>query len=143
MAVVIDPGYLIPNSQLGEHVVQDATLVNPSTGYPPTGLAGLGLINESDAWLTGRPYGLPGSATVRYSDGRASMLGAAAIEPGYPVAPGYQFGLVANEIQRSLNDTALLPAKQLLERRGAKPMLAAIGATILFGIIGAITTAGD
>jgi hypothetical protein len=27
--------------------------------------AGLGIINESDAWLTGRPYGLPGTATVR------------------------------------------------------------------------------
>lgn len=25
---------------------------------------GLGIINESDAWLTGRPYGLPGTATV-------------------------------------------------------------------------------
>lgn len=27
--------------------------------------AGLGIINESDAWLTGRPYGLPGTATIR------------------------------------------------------------------------------
>ena len=26
---------------------------------------GLGIVNESDAWLTGRPYGLPGTATVR------------------------------------------------------------------------------
>lgn len=26
---------------------------------------GLGIINESDAWLTGRPYGLPGTATVQ------------------------------------------------------------------------------
>lgn len=26
---------------------------------------GLGVVNESDAWLTGRPYGLPGTATVR------------------------------------------------------------------------------
>ena len=29
--------------------------------------AGLGIVNESDAWLTGRPYGLPGTATVRLS----------------------------------------------------------------------------
>jgi hypothetical protein len=28
---------------------------------------GLGIINEGDAWLTGRPYGLPGTATVRLS----------------------------------------------------------------------------
>lgn len=27
--------------------------------------AGLGIVNESDAWMTGRPYGLPGTATVR------------------------------------------------------------------------------
>jgi hypothetical protein len=27
--------------------------------------AGFGLINESDAWMTGRPYGLPGTATIR------------------------------------------------------------------------------
>jgi len=27
--------------------------------------SGLGIVNESDAWLTGRPYGLPGTATVR------------------------------------------------------------------------------
>ena len=27
--------------------------------------AGLGLINETDAWLTGRPYGLPGTAAIR------------------------------------------------------------------------------
>ncbi len=26
---------------------------------------GLGIINEGDAWLTGRPYGLPGTAVVR------------------------------------------------------------------------------
>jgi hypothetical protein len=26
---------------------------------------GLGIVNESDAWLTGRPYGLPGTATIR------------------------------------------------------------------------------
>lgn len=26
---------------------------------------GLGIINESDAWMTGRPYGLPGTATIR------------------------------------------------------------------------------
>jgi hypothetical protein len=27
--------------------------------------SGLGVVNESDAWMTGRPYGLPGTATVR------------------------------------------------------------------------------
>lgn len=27
--------------------------------------AGLGIVNESDAWMTGRPYGLPGTATVQ------------------------------------------------------------------------------
>ena len=26
---------------------------------------GLGIVNESDAWLTGRPYGLPGTSTIR------------------------------------------------------------------------------
>lgn len=27
--------------------------------------AGLGIINEGDAWLTGRPYGLPGTTAIR------------------------------------------------------------------------------
>lgn len=27
--------------------------------------AGLGIINEGDAWMTGRPYGLPGTAAIR------------------------------------------------------------------------------
>jgi hypothetical protein len=27
--------------------------------------AGFGIINEGDAWMTGRPYGLPGTATIR------------------------------------------------------------------------------
>lgn len=27
--------------------------------------SGLGIINESDAWMTGRPYGLPGTAAIR------------------------------------------------------------------------------
>jgi hypothetical protein len=27
--------------------------------------AGFGIVNESDAWLTGRPYGLPGTATIQ------------------------------------------------------------------------------
>lgn len=34
---------------------------------------GLGVINETDAWLTGRPYGLPGTASIRFTrraDGR-------------------------------------------------------------------------
>lgn len=26
---------------------------------------GLGIVNESDAWMTGRPYGLPGTAAIR------------------------------------------------------------------------------
>jgi len=26
---------------------------------------GFGIVNESDAWLTGRPYGLPGTAAIR------------------------------------------------------------------------------
>ena len=30
---------------------------------------GFGLINESDAWLTGRPYGLPGTAAITYQQG--------------------------------------------------------------------------
>lgn len=27
--------------------------------------SGLGIINETDAWLTGRPYGLPGTASIK------------------------------------------------------------------------------
>jgi hypothetical protein len=44
------------------------------------GNAGLGLINETDAWLTGRPYGLPGTATIRidhHARNGAEMLGGA------------------------------------------------------------------
>jgi hypothetical protein len=35
---------------------------------------GLGLINETDAWLTGRPYGLPGTVAIRYNSDGASQL---------------------------------------------------------------------
>jgi hypothetical protein len=38
---------------------------------------GLGLINETDAWLTGRPYGLPGTVALRIGDnGRSTLIGA-------------------------------------------------------------------
>lgn len=37
--------------------------------------SGLGLINETDAWLTGRPYGLPGTTALTYQNGRASLDG--------------------------------------------------------------------
>jgi len=42
---------------------------------------GLGLINETDAWLTGRPYGLPGTTAIRFNkeaDGqyRSTLIGA-------------------------------------------------------------------
>jgi hypothetical protein len=45
------------------------------------GNGGLGLINESDAWLTGRPYGLPGTTALRINkqdDGhyRTDLIGA-------------------------------------------------------------------
>jgi hypothetical protein len=36
--------------------------------------SGLGVINETDAWLTGRPYGLPGTAVVKLT--RHAPLGA-------------------------------------------------------------------
>lgn len=37
-------------------------------GIPVNG-GGLGLINETDAWMTGRPYGLPGTTALRlYED---------------------------------------------------------------------------
>lgn len=45
-----------------------------------SGHAGLGLINETDAWLTGRPYGLPGTAAIRIDHQApygAEMLGGA------------------------------------------------------------------
>lgn len=40
--------------------------------------SGLGLINETDAWLTGRPYGLPGTAAIKFDSSEpygAGMLG--------------------------------------------------------------------
>jgi hypothetical protein len=37
----------------------------PYTSLEDLKAGGLGIVNESDAWLTGRPYGLPGTATVR------------------------------------------------------------------------------
>lgn len=42
--------------------------------------AGLGIINETDAWLTGRPYGLPGTAAIKIDHNArngAEMLGEA------------------------------------------------------------------
>lgn len=42
--------------------------------------SGLGLITETDAWLTGRPYGLPGTAAIRFDSSEpygAGMLGSA------------------------------------------------------------------
>jgi hypothetical protein len=42
---------------------------------------GLGIINEGDAWLTGRPYGLPGTATVRLTQHQG----------GYQSPEGYHY----------------------------------------------------
>lgn len=44
-------------------------------------LAGLGIINESDAWLTGRPYGLPGTAAIRLNQ----------VPGGYSSPNGYHY----------------------------------------------------
>jgi hypothetical protein len=44
----------------------------------------LGIINETDAWMTGRPYGLPGTATVRLTR-RANGVNYASTLVGTPV----------------------------------------------------------
>lgn len=43
--------------------------------------SGLGVVNESDAWMTGRPYGLPGTATVRLNQ----------VPGGYHSPNGYHY----------------------------------------------------
>jgi len=43
--------------------------------------AGLGIINESDAWLTGRPYGLPGTTAIRLTQ----------VPGGYRNPQGYHY----------------------------------------------------
>jgi hypothetical protein len=43
--------------------------------------AGLGIVNESDAWMTGRPYGLPGTAAIRLDQQRG----------GYHSPDGYHY----------------------------------------------------
>jgi hypothetical protein len=138
----INPGYSVPNGDpnLGQTVQEEATI------YPSLGNAGLGLITESDAWLTGRPYGLPGTATVQIAqnaDGSYSsrMLG--------------DVGLTHNEIERSvgyggrymrqlgaarpklLGDASI---GDLFKLKNAPWMLGAIGGVIALGVIGAIVT---
>lgn len=49
------------------------------------GDSGLGIINETDAWLTGRPYGLPGTAALRLS--AQEPYGAAMLGDGAAAAP--------------------------------------------------------
>lgn len=51
--------------------------------------SGLGIINETDAWLTGRPYGLPGTAAIKIDHNArngAEMLGEAAAPTSNDIA---------------------------------------------------------
>jgi hypothetical protein len=51
--------------------------VNPYADLITMRGGGLGLINPGDWWMTGRPYGLPGTTVVRiHPDGRTSLEGA-------------------------------------------------------------------
>lgn len=141
----IEPGYAVPASQLGGHVVQDATIVDPRTGWPPPPMPGqgLGLITETDAWMTGRTAGLPGTATMQYvqqPDGSyaSRMLGATVVEPGF-VVPANGLGLVSNEIQRTLGDSTF--DLGIFGKPTGQLMLGVIGAVTLIGIIGAIVSA--
>jgi hypothetical protein len=66
-----------PPNILGKHYDPYATGSNLGNQYDPYATpttmkghnSGLGLIHEGDAWMTGRPYGLPGTATVRLTQG--------------------------------------------------------------------------
>lgn len=62
--------------------------------------AGLGIINETDAWLTGRPYGLPGTAAIKIDHNArngAEMLGGAML--GQPTAADMAALLVSQREQ--------------------------------------------
>jgi hypothetical protein len=155
----IGPGYSVPNGDptLGEIVQQEATIL-PSLGQAaieagysvPSGYAvqggALGLIDPQDAWMTGRTYGLPGTATVQIAqnaDGSydSRMLG--------------DVGIISNEIQRSigyggryarqlgaaqprlLGDASI---SDLFKMKNAGWMLGAIGAVVGLGVLGAIVT---
>jgi hypothetical protein len=55
-----------PPNILGKHL---GTHYDPYATPSNLKGSGLGLIHEGDAWMTGRPYGLPGTATVRLTQG--------------------------------------------------------------------------
>lgn len=185
----VGPGYSVPASQLGDHVVEPATLVDPRTGYPygpapgqlgatvidPTGVIqpyqgnGLGLISPTDAWLTGRTAGLPGTSVVQYvqqPDGTyaSRMLGdvpndfEASVDLQYtPVRQGWYvgrelrvdqpagLGLVSNEVQRSVGFGGISDRLGLdlgiFSTRNGKIMLGVVSAVTVLGVIGAIVSA--
>ena len=53
----------------------------PYASFEDLRAPGFGIVNESDAWLTGRPYGLPGTATIRLDQRRG----------GYHNPDGYHY----------------------------------------------------
>lgn len=82
---------------------QTGTAPGTSTIYMPhptmsdmRGLRGLGVINETDRWRTGDPYGLPGTSVVRLNQ-RGSSDGLV----------GSGLGIIPGEINRSLTGAGL------------------------------------
>lgn len=190
----VQPGFRVPSGDpgLGIHAIENPAIVGPS-GWPspwpgqgfgegfgatvidPTGVIqpyqgnGLGLISPTDAWLTGRPYGLPGTTaiqTVRLPDGSyaSRMLGdvpndfeASVDLQRVPYREGWYRGrelrvdqpaglaLAVNEVQRSVGFGGVSDRLGLdlgiFGKPSGKIMLGVIGGTIVLGIIGAIVAA--
>ena len=86
--------------------------------------SGLGIINETDAWMTGRPYGLPGTATVmltKRANGvnyASTLVGANLGRTGdkccdYPAQPCCWDDRAATKRARVLRDATPMTAEQM------------------------------
>lgn len=56
---------IVPTSPIPRSSHQRRRYYVPYASIEDLRSAGLGVVNESDAWLTGRPYGLPGTSAIR------------------------------------------------------------------------------
>lgn len=108
--------------------------------------SGLGIINESDAWMTGRPYGLPGTATVRlsqrpggYHDPNGYHYNASMVGGGFGDADTQALTLQVQQlvaIQQA--QEASLKRIAFWQALGGGLMLGSLGLAVGLGIYGAV-----
>jgi len=102
---------------------------------------GLGVINETDAWLTGRPYGLPGTATVELTS--RAPYGAQMVGGGFGDADTANVALQLQQIaQTQIAQQAALKRIAFWQMLVGGISVAVVATTVVVGIIGAVRERG-